>query len=82
MSEENTQPHTDRKLLSKAFKILLGTLFLMFLSPFIITLGFKEDLTPIWVVGLILGLLTIALGFAGFKTLIKAFFGNKKPSGN
>lgn len=74
----NTQPHTDRKLLYKAFKQLSGTLMLMFLSPFIITLGFKEEITLVWVVGLLLGILTLILGFAGFRTLLQALF-NKPP---
>lgn len=71
---EDTQPHTDKKLLYKAFKQLSGALLLMFLSPFIITLGFKEEIALVWAVGLLLGILSIILGFAGFRTLLQALF--------
>lgn len=77
MSHPDNQPHTNKKLLGKAFKQLLVTLFLLFLSPLVITLGFKEEITLVWVFGLVLGIITIVLGFTAFRTLLRALF--QKP---
>ncbi|MDT8414135.1 MAG: DUF6095 family protein [Flavobacteriaceae bacterium] len=68
------QHRTNRKLLNKGLKILGATLLLLFLSPFIITLGFKIENKILTAVGVALGIFTIYLGFKGFKTLLDALF--------
>ncbi len=73
---------TDKTVLAKGLKYLLYTTGLMFTAPVVMYQAFKNEghpfFWPVLVVGLILGISAIALGFYSIKTLMDGFFGTKK----
>ncbi|MBT8183739.1 MAG: hypothetical protein KJN76_02775 [Eudoraea sp.] len=60
------------------------TVLLMFLAPGLIYQAFKNHENPLFwpvlILGLILAVGAIALGFYGIKVLMDAFFGKKSSS--
>lgn len=76
--------HTDKDLLVKGMKIMAGTLALMFLAPFTLYEAFKNQEHPLYlpvlVLGAILALLAVGLGFYGIKVIMDAVFSANKTS--
>lgn len=73
---------TDKTLLLKGVKYLAYTVLLMFSAPFAIYQAFKNEEHPLYIPVLILGILlaiaAIGMGFYGIKTLVDALFGKRK----
>ncbi|QCX02337.1 hypothetical protein FGM00_09320 [Aggregatimonas sangjinii] len=73
---------TDRDLLIKGIRFLSYTVILMFTAPFAVYQAFKNQEHPLYipvlVLGCILALAAIVMGFVSIKTIIDAFFGKKK----
>ncbi|MEM9076540.1 MAG: DUF6095 family protein [Bacteroidota bacterium] len=73
---------TDKKLLVKGIKFLGYTAGVMFLAPFTIYQAFKNQdhpaYIPVLIIGIILAITAIALGFYAMKVFMDALFG-KKP---
>jgi hypothetical protein len=73
---------TDKVLLIKGVRRLAYTLALMFAGPVVLYQAFKNQdhpwYIPVLVVGAILALGAIAMGFYSIKTLVDALFGGKK----
>lgn len=72
---------TDKQLLVKGIKFLVYTIVLMFTAPVILYQAFKNQenvlFWPVLIVGLILALAAIALGFYSIKIFLDALFGRK-----
>lgn len=73
---------TDKTLLIKGVKFLGFTVLLMFSAPFAIYQAFKNEGHPLYIPVLILGLLlaiaAIGMGFYSIKTLVDALFGKRQ----
>ncbi|MEM8999907.1 MAG: DUF6095 family protein [Bacteroidota bacterium] len=73
---------TDKVLLVKGIKFMAYTTALMFLAPVVIYQAFKNQehsfYIPVLVVGLLLAICAIALGFYTVKTFMDALFGKKE----
>lgn len=73
---------TDKELLLKGAKFIGYTIGLMFLAPFVIYQAFKNQEHPLYwpvlIVGLVLGITAIALGFYSIKVILDSLFGKKK----
>ena len=73
---------TDKAMLVKGIKFLVYTVLAMFLAPVVIFQAFKNQdhpfYIPVLVVGLILAVLAIGLGFYSIKIFIDALFGKKR----
>ena len=73
---------TDKDLLLKGLRFIFYTLFLMFLAPIVLFQAFKNQdhafYIPVLIIGLILAIAAIGMGFYSIKTFIDALFG-KKP---
>jgi hypothetical protein len=69
---------TDKNTLIRGIKYLAYTVLLMFTAPFAIYQAFKNQEHPLYlpvlIIGLILAIAAIALGFYGIRTIIKALF--------
>ncbi|NKI32592.1 DUF6095 family protein [Croceivirga thetidis] len=72
---------TDKDLLVKGIKSFLYTIGAMFLAPTIIYQAFKNQenvlFWPVLLVGLLLAILAIYLGFRSVKIVMDAVFGKK-----
>lgn len=72
---------TNRKELVRGLKYELGAFPLLILAPILITIGFKaikkQDNYLFLIVGIILAIAAITLGFIGIRIILNAFF-NKK----
>jgi len=75
---------TNRDLFIKGVRFLSYTVILMFLAPVVVWQAFKNQehalYIPVLVVGCILGIAAIAMGFVSIKTMVDALFGKKKKS--
>ena len=73
---------TDKNLLIKGVKYLGYTVLLMFSAPVVIYQAFKNEENPLYwpvlIIGLLLGVGAIAMGFYSIKVLLDGLFGNKK----
>ena len=73
---------TDRELLIKGIRFLTYTVLLMFLAPVVVWQAFKNQehalYIPVLVVGCILGIAAIVMGFVSIKTIVDSLFGKKK----
>ncbi len=73
---------TDKTLLIKGVKRLAYTLALMFSGPIVLYQAFKNQdhpwYLPVLVVGGLLALGAIAMGFYSIKTMVDALFGGRK----
>ena len=72
---------TDKVMLVKGIKFLLYTVLTMFLAPVVLFQAFKNQdhpfYIPVLVVGLILAVTAIVLGFYSIKIFIDALFSKK-----
>ncbi|MGB6150529.1 MAG: DUF6095 family protein [Pricia sp.] len=75
---------TDKDLLIKGVKYLAYTILLMFSAPVVIYQAFKNPEHPLhWpvlVIGLLLGVAAIAMGFYSIKVILDSLFGKKEKS--
>ncbi|MGB5821295.1 MAG: DUF6095 family protein [Saonia sp.] len=73
---------TDKAMLLKGIKFIAYTTALMFTAPFAIYQAFKNQEHPLYIPVLVLGILlaiaAIAMGFYSIKILMDAIFGKKK----
>ncbi len=73
---------TDKVLLIKGVRRLAYTLALMFAGPVVLYQAFKNQdhpwYIPVLVIGAVLALAAIAMGFYSIKTMVDALFGGKK----
>lgn len=74
--------HTDKELLVKGLRFIAFTIALMFTAPVVVYQAFKNQehawFLPVLIVGIILGIAAIALGFYSIKVIMDSLFGNKK----
>jgi len=74
---------TDKELLIKGLKQIVYTIVLMFGAPIVLYQAFKNEghpfFWPVLVIGFILAILAIGMGFYSIKTIIDSLFskGNK-----
>ncbi|WP_086477919.1 MULTISPECIES: DUF6095 family protein [Arenibacter] len=73
---------TNKDILVKGIKYLAYTVLLMFTAPVVIYQAFKNEGHPLYwpvlIVGLILAIGAISLGFYGIKTIMDALFNKGK----
>ena len=73
---------TDKAMLVKGIKFLGYTVFTMFLAPIVLYQAFKNQdhlfYIPVLILGLILAVTAIGLGFYSIKIFLDALFGKKK----
>lgn len=74
---------TDKAMLIKGIKFLGYTVFTMFLAPFVLFQAFKNQehafFIPVLIIGLVLAIAAISLGFYSIKVFMDALF-NKKSN--
>ena len=72
---------TNKKELVRGLKYELIALPLMLVAPILITIGFKAikiQNNYLWlIVGVLLAILAIVLGFLGIRIILNAFFNSK-----
>jgi hypothetical protein len=72
---------TNKQLLSKGLKTMGVTLFLMFLGPTTLHIGFSNPEKPLYiplvVAGIFICFLAIYYGFKGIQIIMKSMFGSK-----
>lgn len=72
---------TNKDILVKGVKQLAYTVMLMFLAPIVIWQAFKNEdhpfYWPVLVVGILLAIVAIGMGFRGIKTIMNSLFGKK-----
>ena len=72
---------TDKKELVRGLKYELAALPILLLAPILITIGFKAiklQNNYLWlIVGIILAIAAIVLGFLGIRIILNAFFNSK-----
>ena len=72
---------TDKQLLLRGLRFIFYTIFLMFLAPVVLFQAFKNQdhpfYIPVLIIGLILAIAAIGMGFYSIKTFIDALFGKK-----
>ncbi len=75
---------TDKNLLIKGLKFLGYTVFTMFLAPVVLFQAFKNQdhafYIPVLIVGLLLAITAIGLGFYSIKVFLDALFGKKSKN--
>lgn len=75
---------TDKDVLVKGLKRLAYTVMLMFLAPIIIWQAFKNEghpmYWPVLILGIILAIAAVGMGFKGIATIMDSLFGKKKKS--
>lgn len=76
---------TDKALLVKGLRRLMLTLLLLFTGPILLYEAFKNEGHPFYIPVLVLGGLVslgaIAMGFRGIRTLIRALFAPPPKNG-
>jgi hypothetical protein len=74
--------HTDKTRLLKGIKLLGYTVLLMFSAPFALYQAFKNQEHPLYlpvlILGIILAISAIAMGFYGIRVIMGALFNQKK----
>lgn len=72
---------TNKQLLGKGLKTMGVTLFLMFLGPTTLHIGFSNPEKPLYiplvVAGIFICFLAIYYGFKGIQIIMKSMFGSK-----
>ena len=72
---------TDKDLLVKGIKYLAYTVALMFTAPVVISQAFKNPgnilYWPVLIVGFVLAIAAIAMGFYAIKVILDSLFGKK-----
>ncbi len=75
---------TDKDLLVKGLKSFLKTVGLMFLAPFVLYQAFKNTghpfYIPVLIVGVILAIAAVYMGFRSVQIVMDAVFGKKSSS--
>nr|WP_224482568.1 DUF6095 family protein [Robertkochia sp. 3YJGBD-33] len=70
---------TDKDLFFKSLKFFAYTVVLMFTAPAVIYQAFKNQghpfFWPVLIIGLILAVAAIVMGFYSLKLIIRSFFG-------
>jgi len=73
---------TDKDLLIKGIKHVFYTILLMFTAPVVMYQAFKNEehawFWPVAIVGFLLAIAAIALGFYSMKLILDALFNKKK----
>jgi hypothetical protein len=73
---------TDKTLLIKGVKRLAYTLALMFTAPVVLYQAFKNQdhpwFIPVLVLGFLLAIAAVGMGFYGIRTLVNALFSKGK----
>ena len=74
--------HTDKDLLIKGLKYIAYTIALMFSAPVVLYQAFKNEghpfFWPVLVVGFILAILAIGMGFYSIKIIMDSLFKKEK----
>jgi hypothetical protein len=69
---------TDKDLLIRGIRYLTYTVVLMFLAPFAIYQAFRNQEHPLYlpvlIIGLVLAIAAIGLGFFAIRTVVRALF--------
>lgn len=72
----------NKKLLKKSINYFVITLFCMFMAPGVLYQAFKNKehlwYIPILIIGVILAITAVALGFYSVKTLVKSLYSKNK----
>jgi hypothetical protein len=75
---------TDKDLLIKGVKHFAYTFILMFTAPFVLWQAFKNEehsfYIPVLVVGIILAIAAIGMGFYSVHLIMNALFNSKKQT--
>ena len=73
---------TDRELLLKSLKFFGYTMLMMFLAPVVIYQAFKNQTHPwywpVLIMGVLIAIGAIAMGFYSIRLIMRAFFGKKE----
>ena len=73
--------NTDKDILVKGLKQLAYTVMLMFLAPVVIWQAFKNEEHPLYwpvlIVGVILAIAAVGMGFKGIQTIMNSMFRKK-----
>jgi hypothetical protein len=73
---------TDKEILVQGLKRLAYTVILMFLAPIVLWQAFKNQehpfFLPVLIVGIILAIAAVTMGFKGISTIMESLFGKKK----
>ncbi len=73
---------TDKDILVKGLKRLAYTVMLMFLAPIVIWQAFKNEghpfYWPVLILGIVLAIAAVGMGFKGIATIMDSLFGKKK----
>lgn len=73
---------TDKDLLVKGLKFMAITIALMFSAPVVLYQAFKNEthpfFWPVLVVGFILAILAVGMGFYGIKVIMQSLFTKSK----
>lgn len=73
---------TDKELLIKGLKFIAYTIALMFSAPIVLYQAFKNEghpfFWPVAIIGFILAILAIGMGFYSIKVLMDALFNKSK----
>ncbi|GGD42915.1 DUF6095 family protein [Muriicola marianensis] len=81
--KQSTGSRTNKELLIKGLKYLAYTVALMFTAPVVLYQAFKNQdhpwFIPVLVVGGVLALGAIGMGFFSIKTVVDALFGKPTP---
>jgi hypothetical protein len=74
--------HTDKDLLVKGIKFIAYTIALMFSAPVVLHQAFKNEdhafFWPVVIVGFIIAIAAIGMGFYSIKIIMEAIFSTKK----
>ncbi len=77
---------TDKELLVNGIKKLGYTVVLMFTAPVVIWQAFKNQGHPLYwpvlIIGIIMAIAAIFMGFKGIATIVDSLFGKKKTKNN
>ena len=80
--KEENPVKTDRELLMKGVKRMAYTLALMFTAPIVLYQAFKNQdhpwYFPVLILGGVLAVAAVGMGFYGIRTLVNALFSNRK----
>lgn len=81
---QGTERKTNREVLAKGLKLMVITLVLMFVGPFLMYVAFSNQEKPLYIPILIVSILlcgtAIYLGFRGIQTIMNSMFEN--PNSN
>jgi NADH:ubiquinone oxidoreductase subunit 5 (subunit L)/multisubunit Na+/H+ antiporter MnhA subunit len=73
---------TNREQFLKSLKFFAYTMVLMFLAPVVIFQAFKNQTHPwywpVLIVGVVLAIAAIAMGFYSIRLIMRSFFGKEK----